>query len=171
MIWFILVSAAIMAPLLVGWAASLQLSAPDHEGWYRLRPLPTVYAVLLGAAAFSLLLFFVRFFVGSSLPDADDQMFACFLTALGFMILALLLAYNAFWRSVEWKGTTLRVRTLLGSHRHLSFDELKCVVHRNYAGMFDLHFANGQVVKLSIMMKGTGELLKSLPEVTFHERR
>jgi hypothetical protein len=37
--------------------------------------------------------------------------------------------------------------------------------------MFDLHFANGQVVKLSIMMKGTGELLKSLPEVTFHERR
>ena len=171
MIWFILVSAAIMAPLLGGWVASLQPSQPDNEGWSRLRPSATVYGVLVSAAAFSLLLFYVRLFVGSSLPDADDQMFACLLTALGFMTLTLLLAYNAFWRSVEWRGNTLRVRPLLGSPLRLGFDELRGVVHRSYVGTLDLHFANGQVVKLSIMMTGTVELLNSLPEVTFRDRR
>jgi len=163
---FIVVAIAIMALLLWGWVLSMGPFQANQEGWNILRPSPSLYMVLAGAAAFSLLLIYVRLFVGSARPDADEQMLFCLLTAAGFIFLACILAYQMFWKSVQWKGRALRTIPILGSPGQFNLDDLEWVGCRTKAGMFDLHFRTGNVVKVSVMMKGTRELLDSLGTVS-----
>lgn len=134
----------------------------NRQGWFVISKGPAVYALAAATTALSLLLFYVWLFVGSSLPDANEQMLACVLTAAAFMIISILLLLSSMWRKVRWKHQSLEVAPMIGRAHRYKFDELQSVTCRLKAAEFLLRFDGGRPVKLSVMMKGTRELLEDL---------
>jgi len=159
---YIVAALAIVSVLAVRWAASRRPIVADPQGWFVIRVGPGVYALTAATTAFSLLLFYIWLFVGTSLPNADEEMLACVLTAAGFMIISVLLLMSGTWRKVRWKDQSLEVAPMIGRPHRYKFNELQSVTCRLNAAEFLLRFDGGRPVKLSVMMNGTRELLEDL---------
>jgi hypothetical protein len=115
-----------------------------------------------GAAAFSLVLFYVWLFVGPSLDHPATEMLYCLLTALACLMLSLLILLSPRWRRVQWRDGVVRVTPLLGNVALYRFDELQSVAVRDKTLDFVLHFGARRRVKISVVMTGLRELLLSL---------
>lgn len=159
---YITTAVTIISALCIRWVASRRPALADAQGWSVIRPGPAVYGLSVAATAFSLLLFYVWLFVGSSLPDANEQMLACLLTAIGFMAIAFWLLMSGSWRTVRWKDRRLEIVPFIGRPRIYKFEEIQSITCRPRPAEFVLHFGDRQVVKLSVLMNGTRELLEDL---------
>jgi hypothetical protein len=149
-----------LSTLFLGWAVHNARSvAADRQGWRTIRAGAGVWTPLAGAAGFSLLLFYVYFFVGSARADAERQMMYCLGLAVTFAVGSLALAWSACSRSVAWRDGELRVRPLLGTPVTKRLGDLASIEYRSWSSMFRLTFSDGYVVELSPYMQGTQQLL------------
>ncbi len=134
----------------------------DEEGWSSITLGPWGYGAATGAAAFSLLLFYVWLFVGSSRADAAIQMLICLLLSLAFLAISLFTLVSARWRRVQWRDGILRVTPLMGREQVYRLDELQSVDVRHATHDLVLRFGERRKVEISISMTGLRELLLSL---------
>ena len=156
---YIAASITLLLALCIRWSRSKKVQR-DEQGWSSISLGPSGYGAATGAAAFSLVLFYVWLFVGSARHDAASQMLYCLLTALASLILSLSILVSARWRRVQWRDRTLRVTPLLGKKAFYSFDELQSVAIRGTT--LDLHFGGCRKVRISAIMTGLRELLLGL---------
>jgi hypothetical protein len=144
----------------LGWAMhNLRAVDANADGWRTIRAGVAIWAPLAGSAAFSLLLLYVYFFVGSARADAESQMMACLGVALAFALGAAALAASAFGQSVSWRAGELRVCPLIGATTLKPLSELASIQLRSWSHMFRLTFSDGYAVELSPYMHGTKQLL------------
>ncbi len=158
---YVAASMSVLFALCLRWSRSKEVQM-DEQGWSSITLGPWGYAVATGAAAFSLVLFYIWLFVGSSRADAATQMLACLLLALAFLTVSLLTLMSARWRRVQWRDGTLRVTSLLGRETVYRIDELQSVDLRDATLEFVLRFGERRKVTISIIMIGLRELLISL---------
>jgi hypothetical protein len=136
--------------------------AADRDGWRTVRPGLYNWAPLVGCAAFALLLFYVYNFVGSALPDAESQMHMCLGLGIASAFGAVLMLWNAFGRTLAWRGDQLRITPLIGASRDRLFAEVAKVrkVRRDYRVIF----ADGASIEVSPYMHGASQLLDAIIE-------
>lgn len=153
----------LIAAVLLGWAAkAARRVEADRQGWRTLRPGVTIWGTILVSAAFSLGLFYVFFFVGSTRADAETQMMYCLVMAIAFGLGSAAMAYAALSRVVSWRGAKLRVRPLLGAPVEKRLDELVRTDFRAWSGLHVLTFADGYVVTVSPYEIGARDLLERI---------
>jgi hypothetical protein len=158
---YIAASITVLFVLCLRWSRSKKVQM-DGQGWSSITLGPMGYGSATGTAAFSLILFYVWLFVGSSRADPDKEMLYCLLTALASLTISLSILLSARWRRVQWRDGILRVTPILGDAAVYRFDELQSVAVRDRARDFVLHFGERRKLKISIAMTGLRELLLSL---------
>jgi hypothetical protein len=154
-------SIIVLVALCLRWSRSKTVQV-DEQGWSSVTLGPWGYQAATGAAAFSLVLFYVWLFVGSSRADADTEMLSCLLAAVGSLAISIFILLSAHWRRVQWRDGILRVTPLLGSKAIYRLEELQYVIVRSTTLDFILHFGERRKVKISVIMTGLRELLISL---------
>ncbi|HEY0647338.1 hypothetical protein [Phenylobacterium sp.] len=153
----------LVATVFLGWAINnARRVSADREGWSTLTPGAAIWAAILGSAAFSLLLFYVYFFVGSARADAEQQMMYCLALAIAFALGSLATACFAFSSTVSWRDAELRVRPIFGPPVLKRLTDLEAIEFRAWSSMFHLTFSDGYVVKVSPYMSGTRQLLEHI---------
>lgn len=164
--WFSGIAASILTPMIVGWVANRTRDvAAGRDGWHRVRPSGGQYGMIGACAGFTLLLFYVYFFVGSARADAESQMKILSVLASAFLAMTLWAIWSTFHESVEWQGGAIRVRSIFGGERRASIDSLETIGFASVQSVFLLRFRGGQVVKLSPYMHGTRQLLQHIDRV------
>ena len=152
-----------LATLFMGWALhKARCVEADRDGWRAIRAGVPVWLPLALSAGFSLLLFYVYFFVGSARADAEQQMLICLILALAFAAGTLALAWGVFSQAVAWRGSELRIRPLLGAPVTKRLTDLQDVEYRQVSSLFRLTFSDGYVVRLSPYMHGARQLMEEI---------
>jgi hypothetical protein len=161
--WYSGIAASILTPLILGFIADRTRDVDaGRDGWRRVRPSGGVYAMIAGLAGFTLLLFYVYFFIGSARADAERQMMYLSVLACTFLAATLWAIWSTFRESVEWQGGNIRVRSLGGPVRMGRLSELASIEYASVQSVFVLRFRDGWVVKVSPYMHGTRQLLQHI---------
>lgn len=155
----------IVAMLLINWGTNRTRDvAVDANGWRTLRPGGMLWATIAATATFSLLLFYVYFFVGSSLPDADEQMAWCLGLAVAFLALAGALVFFSLVPRIAWKADRLWVTGPFSRVRQPRFADIVSIEFRSTWHVFRVGFRDGTWVDISPLMHGSRELLLAIEE-------
>ncbi|WEJ98387.1 MAG: hypothetical protein P0Y59_15720 [Candidatus Sphingomonas phytovorans] len=135
----------------------------NAEGWKTLRPGWLINATVTGMAAMAAFCGYLRFFVGSSRPDADTQMTYALILVIAFGLAALFGMWTNYGRTIMWKGDQLRLRTIFGHDAVRRISEVRSVTKSEMRGEYRLMFHDGSTLWLSAYLHGANELVAKLP--------
>ena len=151
------VGASIFALMLHFTAKSLNSASVDAEGWQWIRPAFMQHFALVGALAFSLLMWWLYFFVGSARADAEQQELVMLALALASGAGALVVWWMFYANRISWRDDQIRLWTL-GRATEYSFDDIIEIKQTNGEGNWKITFEDGRSITVADLSHGYDEL-------------
>lgn len=160
---FLIFLAGAVVTAVLSLVAARAKAPPDSKGWRHLKPGAMHWTAIGLGGGLSILMAYVRVFVGSSRADGETQM--TILTGLaivfGLLTLATAISVHALLRrAVRWRGTTLAFTGKAGVEKR-AFNEIGHV-NANAAGQVVLTFMDGTFLRIDPYATGASELLELL---------
>jgi hypothetical protein len=159
-------------PIIVGLVATVLVAvlaaaggktALDKRGWRLIAPSAMHWTGILLGAALTLLMGYVRLFVGSTRPDADTQMTILTWLIVAFALCTILTAWSMITirrQAIRWRGMRL-VYNRRGEERQVDLSTVSRIGH-DLLGRAVLRFADGTVLRLDSYARGARELIEAL---------
>ena len=161
---FIMVASG-LGMLFLAWLGR-RASFGTEGGWKRLTPSPMHWFIVGLGGALLLMFLWIGFFVGSSRPDAEQQMVWLVLLIIAFgasVAYAVVAIIRLRKLAFEWDGTSIAWRGRSGEGIVRHFGELVSI-SRTGLGSFVLAFDDGTIVKVDEHARGVSEFLQTLAE-------
>ncbi|MDJ0977875.1 MAG: hypothetical protein QNI87_05005 [Erythrobacter sp.] len=157
------VYSAIFGAMVFFTARSLKSAPVDSEGWQWVRPSFMHHFAVVGSLLFSLLMWWLYFFVGSARADAEYQETGMLLLALAFGLGALVVWWLFYANRICWRDDRIRLWTLRRFTEY-SFDEIVEIKQANGEGNWRITFEDGRSATVSEMSHGFDDLGDHLEE-------
>ncbi|MEO0870624.1 MAG: hypothetical protein AAFY19_01505 [Pseudomonadota bacterium] len=152
-----LVYASVFGIMLFFTARSLKSAPVDAQGWQWIRPAFMHHFALVGSLIFSLLMWWLYFFVGSARADAEYQELAMLFLAIAFGLGTLVVWWMFYANRICWRDGRIRLWTL-GRFTEYSFDSIAEIRQANGEGNWRITFDDGRSVTVSELSHGFDEL-------------
>ena len=156
----ILVCAASAVSMLISLASR---SAPQVKGWRHLNPGPLYWTGVILGSGLSLLMGYVRLFVGSTRPDAETQMniLTGLIIAFGGLTIATAIQLVQLKRqSMRWRGNAIVHSTGKGEVKRYLEDITN--VYKRPFGHIVITFSDGTSLRLDPYATNASELLERI---------
>ncbi|MGE3246519.1 MAG: hypothetical protein AB7F96_00980 [Beijerinckiaceae bacterium] len=138
-------------------------SRPNRKGWRAIKAGPMHWTGLGLGTALVILMSYVWLFVGSTRPDAEQQMSILFYLILAFGAGTIILGCQCWLlarRAIFWRGTTIRF-TQGGAPQVRAFDDVEALATTMW-GRAIVRFRDGTELTLDPHAQGAEELIARL---------